>query len=187
MLYIVGIVALIIIILLIINHFHHSGGKKNNTSGYNCIANQGNDLMCIKVSKDAKFKSKEDCNNSCNKSTETFKTNKENKKFYKCDESNCSCFETNEKSRGPIYSNHNDCQLRCNNCHNNLLNSYAIKPNLYYSALPNTQYMYSFPYQNCPFIENKYINYPYGYPSDPYDNPYDYPYGFEPPPLCNNR
>jgi hypothetical protein len=146
--------------------------NKNNTSGYNC-----QNKNCIFVKENSEFRTKNDCSKFCKKPTKTVKTSKESntlikqqQKTYICDKSNCVCTETDKNSQGPIYKNYNTCQLNCNNCHDNLYNSYAIKPNYYYSTIPNINYHNQIPY-----------NYE-TYEQDPYTQ---YPYGLEPPPIYN--
>jgi hypothetical protein len=168
-LYIIIGLIFISLILLILNF------SVKDTSGYNCKNNN-----CTFVQKNSEFRTKKDCNNFCQKKiksvqlenkkpkTESFLNHL--KKTFKCDQSNCTCIEADKNWNGPTYQNYNDCQLYCNQCHNNLYNSYAIKPNLYYSAIPNIP-MY-------PYYQDPYIQYPYGLEPPPF---------FNRPPLCRDR
>ena len=173
---------------------------KKKLTGYRCINNK-----CIYTNNNSQFrtleKCKEQCENTNNKLTKSVNEKKDKPikqkiikkktrpkppkeiiikhKQYRCDESNCTCSEADSNWVGPVYNHQSICELNCANCHNNLTNSYAIKPSTYYSAFPNVPY-----------------SYPYSYPylTDPYDeDPYlRYPYGLEPPPvfrpsLCSDR
>ena len=171
---------------------------KQKLSGYRCINNK-----CVFTNNNSQFKTLEKCKEQCeitnNKLTKSVNekedkliapkekiTKKKTKpkppkeiiikpKQYRCDESNCTCSEADNNWLGPVYNHKSVCELNCSNCHNNLINNYAIKPSTYYSAFPNVPYPY--PYLTNPIDEDPYLR---------------YPYGLEPPPvfrpaLCRDR
>ena len=181
--YIISVILFMPIIFFLAYKIFHT--NKPKTDGYNC-----QNHICTYVDENSQFRTKKDCNNFCAKKVQAVKLDNSNIKSkvktkeygYKCDRSNCVCNKVeinNNVDKSLLYSNFNNCQLNCDNCHNNLVNSYAIKPDIYYSALPNIP-VYPLQYQ---YYQNSYYN-------DPY---LQYPYGLEPPPflsrpsLCKDR